>query len=75
MTALRECPFCGGEAKLTDDSLYCEHAGGFEVLCLSCWVSIWANGSEAVASAWNRRADDLISITPKGLAMLGEDAE
>lgn len=71
MTALRECPFCGSErVRLRGDHGY------FAVSCTECHaLSTWVDDEDLAVRAWNRRADDLISITPKGLAMLGEDAE
>lgn len=75
MNGLRECPFCGNEQL---DMLPPQPFDGVtKVFCAQCDCSgpPAFNSERMAAEAWNRRADDLINITPKGLAMLGEDAE
>lgn len=60
---LKPCPFCGGKA-----SLFVEN--GVRVLCQKCRAQtsplkdmisdsgVWGNATEAVITAWNRRADN-----------------
>lgn len=57
---LRECPFCGGEAK----AFYCEESGTFDVQCQVCgaipYIGYRRSGMspDEVIEAWNRRAND-----------------
>ena len=44
---LRECPCCGGEAKLM---MFCE------IRCQTCRLTIVRGHTEEVVAAWNRRA-------------------
>lgn len=49
MSELKPCPFCGGEAKIGDASVYCN----------DCPAIVWAWPYEDIESAittWNRRA-------------------
>ena len=64
MTKLKNCPFCGGEAKLENNGIFAR------VICLKC--RIWQDDydPERVDEAindWNRRADDWqpIETAPK----------
>ena len=54
---IRRCPFCGGEARLT------EHFGlfdgvPFKVSCRECGASMADFEREEVIAAWNRRAGE-----------------
>ena len=59
MTDLRECPFCGGEAKPKEDVLsrYSDKVWHL-VECTSCSASTnWHETKQRAVAAWNRRAD------------------
>jgi Lar family restriction alleviation protein len=50
MSELRECPFCGGEAKSI-------RASSFAVACKECGADAgWYSAEADAADAWNRRA-------------------
>jgi Lar family restriction alleviation protein len=53
---LRECPFCGGEARIATN-----YAMQQFVVCRKCdgafWVGKWED-EESVIASWNRRADN-----------------
>jgi len=58
---IKECPFCGGEAKLKFDDEPCYHgsAGAYYVQCKKCKASIenWSfKNKESAIAAWNGRA-------------------
>lgn len=64
MTRLKNCPFCGGEAKLENNGIFAR------VICLKC--RIWQDDydtecADEAINAWNRRADDWqpIDTAPK----------
>jgi hypothetical protein len=73
MSELRPCPFCGGEAKLWNNSQYepCLDEGGayvdifissadtFGVECTKCCCqNIGYNTEQEAIETWNRRAGD-----------------
>lgn len=67
---LRECPFCGGPAKLE----YNNFLGGWVACCASgncagCGGRLSGDAMKTVRF-WNTRASDHITITPTGRAML-----
>jgi Lar family restriction alleviation protein len=52
---LQPCPFCGGEATLTDARGW--RSPHFDVGCKKCSFNIWPdNNREKVITAWNTRA-------------------
>ena len=57
MKKLLNCPFCGGEAKYSDNEL--EHYGldvpGVE--CVECYTRNFANTKDEAIEAWNGRTD------------------
>ncbi|MHB1368546.1 MAG: Lar family restriction alleviation protein [Eubacteriales bacterium] len=54
---IKKCPFCGGEAKLHDNTAI---GWGVEVVCNKCWASTKkCMETEKIAiAAWNRRVAD-----------------
>lgn len=53
---LRECPFCGGEAKVAKTELE-----GFEIRCTKCpcdFGRFWFVTEVEAVEAWNRRAGE-----------------
>lgn len=84
MTKLRECPFCGGTNTQVRTST---HWTGMRSEIISATVMHWCDRGdgqlqstlqvkgrteEEATCAWNRRADDRYTVTPKGREMLGE---
>lgn len=63
MSALKPCPFCGGEAKDASHES-CDCCGkpfNGTVTCLNCEGEVsHYDTAEAAAAAWNRRADNAI---------------
>jgi Lar family restriction alleviation protein len=55
---LRECPFCGGKAKIQGRGYLTED---YRVYCTSCGCSTkqWTQTKEEAIAAWNRRKDDV----------------
>lgn len=53
MTELKPCPFCGGEAKLTEP-----YMNIYVISCGNCGVgsAIYTNSEQAI-EAWNRRVE------------------
>lgn len=50
MDDYKNCPFCGGEAYLSEDSK------GFMIECFGCGVSMGGNWTkDSVLEAWNKR--------------------
>ena len=60
MDELKNCPFCGGEAKMETFTTAQEKKPRFRVRCCDCWcMTEWDNWSiEEAAAKWNKRADD-----------------
>lgn len=63
-STLRPCPFCGGEAQLSDDQAMRAY-GGVYVRCVDCGVKTTVEpvnrayiADEKAVSLWNRRATD-----------------
>lgn len=61
MNELKECPFCGGEARY--DVVHGAHSGTFHYVSCSDGVCAAAHGNSAMSkaaavAAWNRRATD-----------------
>ena len=49
---LKPCPFCGGEAELSEDEFFCRYS----VVCTKCGAETAAYGVEQDAiDAWNNR--------------------
>ena len=59
---LRECPFCGGKAFVTEYLYSCDptfHATMYAVECNGCHTTTFEYASkEEAIEAWNRRAED-----------------
>lgn len=56
MTELKPCPFCGGEAIITDVVCYMTIPG---VECTSCTAMVVGDETiEEAIDAWNRRTTD-----------------
>lgn len=55
MNELKKCPFCGGEAELSDT----EFINGHFVFCTQCHIQtklyVLGNTSESAIKAWNNR--------------------
>lgn len=61
---LRDCPFCGGEAKLRSVATNNENRLWF-VVCHNCTSpAVYPEREEAIA-AWNRRADRWIPVSER----------
>jgi hypothetical protein len=74
MAELKPCPFCGGEAKLSNNEVgrgvydpetlaiidtYSAEADTFWVECEECFaMSIGCNTEKEAIAAWERRAED-----------------
>lgn len=52
MAELKPCPFCGGEAKVSCGSNYCE------VYCIKCFGRVEQNGIDEAIEAWERRVEN-----------------
>ena len=51
---LKQCPFCGGEAELSEDEFFCRYS----VACTECGAGTDAYGNERDAmDAWNKRIE------------------
>ena len=62
MTKLKPCPFCGGEAKIIQGSLYYGYRVGCEnYRCTTCPITYSYHTIEEAIEAWNTRADDAYS--------------
>ena len=62
MAELKPCPFCGGEARLIEESIsmWSRIPHDFAVVCKNCHASIrqyFRTEAEAI-EAWNRRVDN-----------------
>ena len=54
MTALKPCPFCGGEATIYED----RHENityGYTVACDNCCATVFADTEKEAIEAWNKR--------------------
>lgn len=50
---LKQCPFCGDEARLVEDG---EHSLAYKVFCLSCDAQYgWCASEKEAVDGWNRR--------------------
>lgn len=45
MPEILPCPFCGGEAKVINDSVY----------CMNCWANVKGTYPEQAIRNWNTR--------------------
>jgi Lar family restriction alleviation protein len=63
MELLKSCPFCGGDAYISDQM---NQGKQFGVNCLRCWATLppFFGSKESAAAAWNRRTPD--SAAAKG---------
>ena len=62
MAELKPCPFCGGEAEITEFDPFNGYQGSmnmYSVHCKKCGAEIVRNQNKDYAvDAWNRRADN-----------------
>ena len=62
MDKLRECPFCGGEARLeqvsTKGIAMMPVTTWFRVRCWKCSASVESHNSVDAIESWNRREND-----------------
>lgn len=63
---LRNCPFCGGKAKLRITSEICHgfdggqvKIDGWKVACQNCGIETSLENRETAVEKWNRRADNV----------------
>lgn len=64
MSDLRECPFCGGEAKIVDG------LGVFWVACESCGATTRLSEQDEAREAWNRRVQKTPDYPSEPLAFI-----
>lgn len=63
MAKLKQCPFCGGKAKLRMSSEIWNRCGqvrmgGWKVACNNCGIKTSLENRDTAIEKWNRRADN-----------------